>query len=118
MIFTIPGELTDLNTYINAERTNRFKASKIKKSEMRAVESYILLARLKPIKTSVYITYRFYCKDKRKDKSNISAYAIKIIEDALVKMGILANDGWNDIEGFHSEFYIDKYKPHIEVEIV
>lgn len=118
MIFTIPGELTDLNTYISAERSNRFKASKIKKNEMRLVESYILLAKLKPIRTSVYITYRFYCKNKKKDKSNISAYAIKIIEDALVDMAILSNDGWNDIEGFHSEFYIDKDKPRIEVEIV
>lgn len=118
MIFTIPGELTDLNTYINAERSNRFKAAKIKKSEMEDVEGYILTAKLKPMSTSVYITYRFYCKNKKKDKSNISAFAIKIIEDALVKMGILANDGWNDIEGFHSEFYIDKNKPRIEVEIV
>lgn len=118
MIFTIPGELTDLNTYISAERSNRFKGASVKKSQMNIVSGCILEARLKPVKTSVYITYRFYCKNKRKDKSNVSNYAIKVIEDALVNNRIIPNDGWDDIEGFHSEFYIDKNKPRIEVEIV
>ena len=31
--FTIEGELTDLNTYINAERAHRQMAARIKKTE-------------------------------------------------------------------------------------
>jgi len=31
MKLVIPGELTDLNTYINAERSNRYAGAKIKR---------------------------------------------------------------------------------------
>jgi len=70
----------------------------------------------RPIRTPVWITYHWYCKDKRKDKSNI-AFAKKFIEDGLVNAGVLKNDGWNDIEGFNDRFYIDKQNPRVEVEI-
>ena len=65
MQLIIPGELTDLNTYINAERSNRYAGAKIK----REMTDYIaLLAKsLKTeIRTPVRITYRWYCKNKRK----------------------------------------------------
>ena len=115
MKLTIPGELTDLNAYINAERSNRYIGAKIK----REMTDYItiLAKRLKTeIRTPVRITYRWYCKNKRKDKSNI-AFAKKFIEDGLVNAGVLKNDGWNDIEGFNDRFYIDKQNPRVEVEI-
>jgi len=94
------------------------KQQRLKKTEEARVQTEIMLAKLKKINTSVYITYKFYRKDKKKDKSNIAAFARKVIEDSLVKMGILKNDGWNDVEGYHDEFYIDKDNPRIEVEIV
>jgi hypothetical protein len=111
----IPGELTDLNTYIDAERSNRYAGAKIKK-EM--TDNITLLAkRLKTeIRTPVRITYHWYCKDKRKDKDNI-AFAKKFIQDGLVNAGVLKNDGWNDIEEFADKFYIDKDNPRVEVEI-
>lgn len=115
MRLTIPGELVDLNTYINAERSNRYAGAKIK----REMTDYITML-AKCLKTQfrgpVHITYRWYCKDKRKDKSNI-AFAKKFIEDGLVSAGVLKNDGWNDIEGFNDRFYIDKANPRVEVEI-
>ena len=115
MKLVIPGELTDLNTYIKLERTNRYAGAKIK-AEM--TDYITLLAkRLKTeIRTPVRVTYHWYCKNKRKDKSNI-AFAKKFIEDGLVAAGVLKNDGWNDIEGFRDEFYIDKQNPRVEVEI-
>jgi len=30
---------------------------------------------------------------------------------------VLKNDGWNDIEGFSDEFFVDKQNPRVEVEI-
>jgi len=111
----IPGELVDLNTYISAERRNRYAGAKIKQE----MTDYITLLakRLKTeIRTPVWITYHWYCKDKRKDKSNI-AFAKKFIEDGLVNAGVLKNDGWNDIEKFADEFYIDRENPRVEVEI-
>lgn len=61
-----------------------------------------------------------YCwieKDRRRDKSNISSFGRKVIEDALVKTHYLKNDGWDDIERFSDEFKVDKKNPRIEVRI-
>lgn len=119
MILTIPGELVDLNTYIRAERSNRYAGAKIKKK----MTDYITLLakRLKienrPLRAPVLITYHWYCKDKRRDKDNI-AFAKKFIQDGLVNAGVLKNDGWNDIEEFADKFYIDQKNPRVEVEIV
>ena len=115
MKLIIPGELTDLNTYIAAERANRYAGAKIKAKE---TDDITLLAKqLKTeIRTPVRINYKWYCKDKRKDKDNV-AFAKKFIQDGLVAAGVLKNDGWSDIEGFTDEFYIDKQNPRVEVEI-
>jgi hypothetical protein len=114
MRLIIPHELTDLNTYIDAERSNKYQAALIKRNMTGLVTLYA--RRLKPAKTPVRITYHWYCKNRRKDKSNI-AFAKKFIEDGLIKAGVLKNDGWNDIEGFTDKFYIDKENPRVEVEL-
>jgi Holliday junction resolvase RusA-like endonuclease len=115
MKLIIPGELTDLNAYIAAERGNRYAGAKIK-AEMTDYVAWIAKSLKTEIRTPVRITYHWYCKNKRKDKSNI-AFAKKFIEDGLVAAGVLKNDGWNDIEGFSDEFYVDKANPRVEVEI-
>lgn len=48
---------------------------------------------------------------------NISSFGRKVIQDALVTMGVLQNDGWKEITGFQDEFFVDKHNPRIEVEI-
>ena len=40
-----------------------------------------------------------------------------MIQDALVKSGLLQNDGWKEIISFSDEFYVDPDNPRIEVEI-
>lgn len=62
--------------------------------------------------------YRWIERDRRRDKDNIAAFGRKVIQDALVRMKALRNDGWNNIEGFSDEFAVDKKKPRIEVTIV
>ena len=117
MKLIIKGELPDLNTYINAERSNRFMAAKIKKE---ATESIYWLARhqkLKRVVGEVVMSYTWYCKNKRKDKDNI-VFARKFIQDGLVKAGVLDNDGWENIAGFSDLFFIDADYPRIEVEII
>ena len=65
----------------------------------------------------VFIYYRFYEKNKRRDLDNISGFAHKVIQDALVKNGILENDGWANITGFDDSFFIDNEHPRIELTI-
>lgn len=117
MRLVIKGRLPGLNEYIEAERRNRYKGAAMKRESEAIVAWGIKASRLKPFSKAVVMRYRWYEKDKRRDKDNVSSFGRKVIQDALVKMKILKGDGWNYIEEFSDEFYIDKNDPRIEVEI-
>ena len=118
MKLTIWGTLPGLNDIIAENRRNYYAGAKQKKE----TQFLVVLAARKSLKKwkptgPVYMTYRWYEPNKKRDKDNIAAGGRKIIQDALVEAGYLKNDGWNDIVGFRDEFYIDKKEPRIEVEI-
>ena len=115
--FTIYGRLDGLNEYTRACRSNRYKGSKMKANNEGLVIASVL-CKLRNVKFNckVNITYKWYEANKKRDLDNI-AFAKKFIQDALVKMGVLAGDGWRHISGFTDEFYIDKENPRIEVTI-
>lgn len=79
-------------------------------------EIYRQLGRLR-IQRPVYMRYRWYEPNRRRDLDNISSFGRKVIQDALVKTHVLQNNGWNEIIGFRDDFYIDKENPRVEVEI-
>jgi hypothetical protein len=85
-------ELTDLNSYISAERTNRFIAAKIKRQNTELVAHYARL-RLDPIEKISEFTLIWRHKNKRKDFDNVE-FGVKWIKDGLVVAGIVKNDGW------------------------
>jgi len=107
-----------LNDFIGAMNRNRFIGAQMKKKYER-VANEAIKSQLKGlrIKEQVFIEYVYYEADKRRDKSNINAFAVKIIEDALQDCGILKNDGWDNIAGYSQYFMIDKKNPRIEVII-
>ena len=118
-LLTIPGRLDNLNDYIRAERTSKYKGAEMKAdNEMLIFIAIRRCLRGVKIQKPVMMSYRWYEKNSRRDLDNISSFGRKVIQDALVKDGILENDGWNDIKGFSDAFYIDKNNPRIEVEIV
>lgn len=113
---TLTGELCDLNTYINAERRNRFIGAKIKKDNTESVMWQT--KNIKPITDyPVYVYITWYMKDQRKDPDNI-AFAKKFILDALVENGILVNDGQKQITGFQDLILNDKKNPRTVIQIV
>lgn len=116
--FTIPGRLPGLNEYIRAERSSRMEAAEIKRNCEYLVIGCIhrQLGRIR-LKTPVHISYHFIETDRRRDKSNISGYARKVIEDSLIKARALPNDGWNEIEGYDDTFSVDKLNPRVEITI-
>lgn len=118
MTITIRGRLPGLNEYIAAERTNRHAAAKMKREAQGLVQLQLRRQIRGKLREPVYMRYTWYEPDRRRDKSNISAYGRKIIEDALVKCGALENDGWRNIAGFADEFAVDKGRPRIEIEIL
>ena len=97
---------------------NRFVGAQMKKKYER-IANEAIRAQLKGIKIDkkVFIEYTYCEADKRRDKSNINAFAVKVIEDALQDCGVLKNDGWDNIAGYSQYFKIDKKNPRIEVLI-
>lgn len=69
------------------------------------------------IEKPVFMEYRWYEKNRRRDLDNISSFGRKIIQDSLVQIHVLANDGWKEIVGFSDQFYVDAANPRIEVLI-
>ena len=120
--FTIQGKLPSLNDAFQAARAGT-RGKWNREAELReTLERYISLCAYKSIRgyhaeRPVIIHYSFFEATKRRDKDNISSYAVKLIQDALVKGGYLDGDGWDEIEGFDFRFAIDRKNPRIEVTI-
>ena len=118
MKFTIHGRLPGMNEYTASQRGNRYGGASMKHTSQKAVEAHIRAAKLKPIKCPVRLLYSFYEPDRRRDLDNISGFAHKVIQDALVSTGVLEGDGWKYITGYTDVFAVDKKHPRIEVELV
>ena len=117
--FIIKGRLDGLNEYTSANRANPYKGGKMKKdNEEFVIWSIRQQIRGLHINVPVVLKYDFYEPNKRRDLDNISSFAHKVIQDALVKTNVLKNDGWNEIISYIDQFYLDKKNPRIEVTIV
>lgn len=116
--FTIDGRLPGINELINADRRDAHAGNRMKRENQEAVQMYIFrdLRRLH-IEEPVLLHYRFYEPNKKRDLDNISGFAHKIIQDALVATGVLKNDGWANIAGMDDLFFVDSARPRIEVTI-
>lgn len=117
MRIVIKGSYPGLNEFISANRRrsgNWSGGNEMKKKDQNSIAWQ--LPRWHTDKP-VYIRYRFYCQNRKKDKDNISGYFHKIFQDALVQRKVIPNDGWNNITGFSDEFYIDSKNPRIEVDL-
>lgn len=115
---TIPGRFPGLNEYVKANRSGPhvgnqiiYKSEKVIIGELQKQCRDILIP-------PVTLCYTFYEPNKRRDKDNIAGFFHKVFQDSLVKAGLLENDGWEFIEGFHDYFEVDKGEPRIEVKII
>ena len=117
-LLTIPGKLNNLNDYIAAERSNRYRGAKMKADNGNAV-SLAVMQCMKGvrIRRPVFMEYTWVEPDRRRDLDNISSFGRKVIQDALVEAGVLEDDGWKHVAGFSDRFRVDKENPRIEVKI-
>lgn len=113
---TIYGRLPGLNDMIEADRRDRRAGNRLKQESQETIRLYILrdLKHLK-IEKPVELHYSFYEPNRRRDLDNISGYAHKVTQDALVASGVLKNDGWANIVGMQDSFFVDARNPRIEV---
>ncbi len=117
MKLVIPFALPGLNEYIAAERANRQKGAALKRKYQRAVMLALKKQLRGPLREPVFMRYTWVEKDRRRDKDNISSFGRKVIQDALVELHALKNDGWANIEGFSDRFLVDRKTPRVEIEI-
>lgn len=117
-LLIVHARLNNLNDYISAERTSRYMGADMKARNEELVKIAIK-QQMKGIRIEepVFMEYRWYEKNRRRDLDNISSFGRKVIQDALVQTHVLQNDGWKEIEGFSDEFFVDADNPRIEVLI-
>lgn len=117
-LLTIPGTLPSLNQYIAAERSNRYKAAKMKReAQDRIIIAVRQCMRGVHIDNPVMLDYLWVVRNKRTDRDNIT-FAKKFVQDALVQCGVLKDDGWKYVVGFSDRFEVDRSNPRIEVKIM
>lgn len=114
----IMNRLPDLNDYIRESNRNRHAGNNLKK-DTEEIISYYIIQQLRNVKINspVRMDYTWYEPNQKRDLDNISSFGRKCIQDALVNMNVLHNDGWKQIVAFSDTFYIDKENPRIEVLI-
>lgn len=116
--FTIDGRLDGQNDFIEANRTHP-KAGNKMKQENQQVAMWAIRQQLKRLKIEkpIHIHYKFIEKNRMRDKDNIASFAMKVIQDALVQVKVIKNDGWREVESFSCTFGVDKNNPRIEVTL-
>ena len=115
MTITIPGEFTSLNDYSDAERSNRFQASKIKSQEtLRVAASVFGVPPIPPKSYPVMVLFDWYTADARTDADNVS-FAQKFILDGLVRAKVLENDSRRFVFGVMHICHVDKQNPRVEI---
>ena len=81
-----------------------------------AIRQSIALRNAK-IDKPIVIHYKFFWANKRSDRMNIAEAFDKSFQDALQKVGVIKNDGWDDVINATFDFDIDKINPRVEVLI-
>ena len=116
---TIPGRMPGLNEYTAANREHRNSGANMKKQHEASV-LWNIKSQLRGVKFTgpVFLVFTFYEKDRRRDHDNVSGFAHKVIQDALVKGGVLQDDGWGYVSGYFDLFEVDKKKPRITVQFI
>lgn len=116
---TIKGRLPGLNEYIAACNAAYAEGNRMKQESVQLVSWYIM-SQLRGVHfvNPVFLMFTFYEPNKRRDHDNVSSYARKAIQDALVKCGTIKDDGWGYVTGHMDHFEVDKGNPRIVVEFI
>ena len=110
----IDEKLPSLNEYINACRTNKYVAAKMKRDIEQLIGYYIL--RLPRFEKPVKIHFHWVEGNEKRDIDNVS-FAKKFILDALVKYHKLENDNRKNVYAFTDTFEYKKGITKVILEI-
>ena len=114
--YLIPVPLCTLNDYINAERTDKYKAANIKRKMTNICARYCDEVELN--KTGLYdIELLWVTPDNKRDPDNIF-FGIKWILDGLVTSGKLKNDGRKNIRNIHHNIKTKAGEAYVVVKLI
>lgn len=106
-------DFTDLNTYINHERGNKYKGASLKKVNTNYV-AWITANNLNARKLEKYskndkleFNFTWYLTNRKRDPDNV-AFAKKFIMDGFVSAGLIPNDGAKNVIRFTDDFVYGK----------
>lgn len=120
--FTVKGRLMGRNEYDYLSRSHWSKANDAKQSEQDRVIWAIKEARIKPIEGPVELFFNFYEKHqgngKLRDHDNIRGGAVKVVQDAMVKMGLIPDDNPRIVRNSYAWFAYNQDNPRVEVKVV
>lgn len=97
--FKILSKLPTLNEYIEAERTNRFMASALKKKYTKLCAGYAL--QMPKLPDALYDLHIHWQVDNNRHDSDNIYYACKYLIDGVVSAGKLRGDGRKFIRNIH-----------------
>ena len=115
--FIIDGRLPGQNEIYKALNSHRHSGSRQKKQWTQSIAWMAIGAHLKPVTGKCRVRFLWFEPNKRRDYDNIRAGA-KFVLDGRVEAKVLEDDGWRVITGLEDQFYTDKDRPRIEVEII
>lgn len=111
----IYSRFPSLNELIDAARNGHAYNALKKKCENKVATAL----RMQPFPESfavAHVKYEFLELSKKRDPSNICSAAIKVIEDALVRLCVLSGDGWNVVTGIEVSWRLADW-PGVHVTI-
>lgn len=116
--FTIPGVMPSLNEYLAACNRNPHIGAKMKR-EHTNIACLCIRSGLKRwnTKDKIILHYHIYEPNMKRDHDNVLSTTCKYVQDALIKTGVIENDGWKNIENFTHDWFVDKINPRTEVWI-
>lgn len=116
---TIQGRLPGMNEYTEENRKHAQKGALMKRQAQELVMWHIL-SQIRGLRFTkpVFLLYTFYEPNRMRDRDNVSSFARKVIQDALVRCDVLQGDGWNHVTGYMDRFKVDKNNPRIVVEFI
>lgn len=117
MKIKIDYKYATLNEYINAERSNKYYAAKMKKLQTDVSRAFFITK--DKIKNPVDITFTWHLMNKRRDPDNI-CFAKKFILDGMVTAKFIENDNLKWIKSFKDYFVVetDIKNEYVEVELI
>lgn len=115
--FEIHQRLPSLNSYIHKINRNRYAGNKFKQDIQESI-CWEIKKQLRGIKIDnpIILNITWIEENKKRDVDNAYS-AVKYIQDALVEMQVIKNDGArNVVDVKHKIEYADKSKVIVEIE--